>query len=89
VQLRQLSPAMIDNMFQELFAKGLSNSTVRYAQRILNVSMEAARKYHYIETNPARDIITKFEAENTESWRASKFGQQWASLSREVQIWAA
>lgn len=60
VQLRQLSPAMIDNMFQELFDKKLSNSTVRYAQRILGVSMEAARKYHYIETNPARDIITKF-----------------------------
>ena len=47
-------------MFQQLFEKGLSNSTVRYAQRILSVSMEHARKYHYIENNPARDIITKF-----------------------------
>uniref|UniRef100_UPI0023EF59E3 site-specific integrase n=1 Tax=Herbinix luporum TaxID=1679721 RepID=UPI0023EF59E3 len=36
------------------------HSTVRYAQRILSVSMEHARKYHYIEHNPARDIITKF-----------------------------
>ncbi len=52
VQLRQLSPAMLDNMFQQLFDKKLSNSTVRYAQRILSVSMEHARKYHYIETNP-------------------------------------
>lgn len=60
VPLRQLSPAMLDNMFQQLFDKGLSNSTVRYAQRILSVSMEHARKYRYIETNPARDIITKF-----------------------------
>ncbi len=60
VQLNQLTPAMLDNMFQQLFDKGLSNSTVRYAQRILSVSMEHARKYHYIETNPARDIITKF-----------------------------
>lgn len=60
VQLNQLSPAILDNMFQQLFDKGLSNSTVRYAQRILSVSMEHARKYHYIETNPARDIITKF-----------------------------
>lgn len=60
VQLRQLSPAMLDDMFQRLFKKGLSQSTVRYAQRILSVAMEAARKYHYIETNPARDIITKF-----------------------------
>ena len=38
----------------------MSNSTVRYAQRILSVSMEHARKYHYIEHNPARDVITKF-----------------------------
>jgi len=60
VQLNQLSPAMLDNMFQKLFDKGLSQSTVRYAQRILSVSMEAARKYRYIEHNPARDIITKF-----------------------------
>lgn len=60
VQLNQLSPAMLDKMFQQLFAKGLSQSTVRYAQRILSVSMEHARKYRYIETNPARDIITKF-----------------------------
>ena len=60
VQLNQLSPAMLDNMFQQLFDKGLSNSSVRYAQRILSVSLEHARKYHYIEHNPARDIITKF-----------------------------
>ena len=60
VQLNQLNPAMLDNMFQKLFDKGLSQSTVRYAQRILSVSMEAARKYRYIEHNPARDIITKF-----------------------------
>jgi len=60
VQLNQLTPAILDNMFQKLFEKGLSNSTVRYAQRILSVSMEHARKYHYIEYNPARDVITKF-----------------------------
>lgn len=60
VRLNQLTPAMLDNMFQQLFDKGLSNNTVRYAQRILSVSMEHARKYHYIEHNPARDIITKF-----------------------------
>ena len=63
VQLNQLTPAMLDNSFQQLFDKGLSQSTVRYAQRILSVSMEAARKYRYIEHNPARDIITKFGKE--------------------------
>jgi len=60
VQLNQLTPAMLDNMFQKLFDRGLSHSTVRYVQRTLSVSMEAARKYRYIEHNPARDIITKF-----------------------------
>ncbi|MDR1588751.1 MAG: tyrosine-type recombinase/integrase [Oscillospiraceae bacterium] len=59
VQLNQLSPAMIDNLFQQLLDKGLSNSSVRYVQRILSVAFEHARKYHYVETNPARDVITK------------------------------
>ena len=60
IQLNQLTPALLDKMFSQLFDRGLSQNTVRYAQRILSVSMEHARKYHYIETNPARDIITKF-----------------------------
>jgi integrase len=60
VPLRQLTPAMLDNLFQKLYDKKLSQSSVRYVQRVLSVSLEAARKYRYIETNPARDIITKF-----------------------------
>ena len=60
VQLRQLTPAILDNMFQKLFQKGLSQSSVRYCQRIMSVALEAARKYSYIENNPAHDIITKF-----------------------------
>ncbi|NLL76356.1 MAG: tyrosine-type recombinase/integrase [Clostridiales bacterium] len=60
IQLKQLTPAMIDDMFQKLYDKDLSHSSVRYTQRILSVALEHARKYRYIETNPARDIITKF-----------------------------
>lgn len=60
IQLKQLTPAMIDDMFQKLYDKGLSHSSVRYTQRILSVALEHARKYRYIDTNPARDIITKF-----------------------------
>lgn len=60
VPLKKLTPGMLDNMFQKLFEKKLSQSTVRYAQRILSVALEAARKYHYIDSNPARDILTKF-----------------------------
>lgn len=47
-------------MITQLYGKGLSTSTCRYAQRILSVAFEAARKYRYIDTNPARDILTKF-----------------------------
>lgn len=60
VPLTQVTPAMLDDLFRELLGKGLSNSTVRYAHRIIGVSFEHARKYHYIEHNPARDTITKF-----------------------------
>jgi len=60
VQLRAVTPAMLDNMFQKMFDKGLSQSSVRYVQRVMSVAFEAARKYRYIEHNPARDILTKF-----------------------------
>lgn len=60
VLLSQLSPAMLDDLYRQLSEEGLSASSVRYAHRILGVSLEHARKYHYIETNPARDTITRF-----------------------------
>lgn len=47
-------------MFAKLIDKGLSPSSVKYAHRIMGVALEHARKYHYIESNPARDVITKF-----------------------------
>lgn len=60
VYLNQLTPAMLDDMYQKLANKGLSPSSVKYAHRIMGVALEHARKYHYIESNPARDTITKF-----------------------------
>ncbi len=60
VPLGQLSPAMLDDLYRQLSEEGLSPSSVRYAHRILGVSLEHARKYHYIETNPARDTIIRF-----------------------------
>lgn len=33
---------------------------MKYAHRVVGVAFEHARKYHYIENNPARDVITKF-----------------------------
>lgn len=58
--LCQLTPAMLDDMYRQIYDKGLSSSSVRYAHRIVGVALEHARKYHYIESNPARDTITKF-----------------------------
>lgn len=81
---------MIDNMISQLYDKGLSTSICRYAQRILSVAFEAARKYHYIETNPARDILTKFgkdgktpdpyTIEQMQTLFAYAFGTEWEMI---------
>ena len=60
VPLGQVTPAMLDDMFRQLYEKGLSHSSVKYAHRVVGVAFEHARKYHYIEKHPARDVITKF-----------------------------
>ena len=60
VPLRQLTAPMLDDMYRKMVENGSSHSTARYAHRIMSVALEHARKYHYIETNPARDTITKF-----------------------------
>lgn len=60
VFLNQLTPAMLDDMYLQLSEKGLAPTSVKYAHRIMGVSLEHARKYHYISANPARDILTKF-----------------------------
>ena len=60
MRLNQITPALLDNLFAQLFDRGLANATVRYVQRILSGAFEHARKYGYIEGNPARDTITKF-----------------------------
>ena len=64
VPLSQLSPAMLDDMYRRLSEKGLSQTSVKYAHRIMSAALEHTRKYHLIDTNPARDTITKFGKEN-------------------------
>lgn len=60
VALNQLTPAMVDKMFQQIIDKGLKPSTAAGAKRVLSVALGHARKYRYIETNAARDTLTKF-----------------------------
>jgi integrase len=59
VKLNVLTAEIIDHMYNELFAEGLSNNSVRYIRATLSVALEHACKYHYIEHNPAADTITK------------------------------
>lgn len=60
VPLNQLAPSMVDKMFQQIIDKGLKPSTAAGAKRVLSVALGHARKYRYIETNAARDTLTKF-----------------------------
>jgi len=60
VFLSQFSPAMLDDLYRQLSETGLYQTSVKYVHRIMGVSMEHARKYHFIESNPDRDTITKF-----------------------------
>ncbi|KAI4448926.1 hypothetical protein C823_003455 [Eubacterium plexicaudatum ASF492] len=56
----QLTPAMVDKMFQQIIDKGLKPSTAAGAKRVLSVALSHAWKYRYIETNAAKDTLTKF-----------------------------
>ena len=47
-------------MFQQIIDKGLKPSTAAGAKRVLSVALSHARKYRYIETNAAKDTLTKF-----------------------------
>jgi len=60
IPIRELTPAMFDDIFRKMYDKGLSQTSARNVHRVLSVALEGARKYRYIETNPARDILTKF-----------------------------
>ena len=60
IPLNQLAPSAVDKMFQDILDKGLKPSTAAGAKRVLSVALGHARKYRYIETNAARDTITKF-----------------------------
>lgn len=60
IPLNELAPPMVDKMFQDIIDKGLKPSTAAGAKRVLSVALGHARKYRYIETNAARDTLTKF-----------------------------
>lgn len=59
VQLTHLTPVMLDKMFKKLMDSGLSVGTTLNIKRVLSVALEHARKYRYIDTNAAKDTLTK------------------------------
>lgn len=63
LRLREITPEVLDNFYKRLFEKGLSTSSVRYCHRIISVALESAKKYRYIESNPAHDVLTKFSVD--------------------------
>ncbi|MBR1659488.1 MAG: tyrosine-type recombinase/integrase [Oscillospiraceae bacterium] len=64
IPLSRLNGSMLDDLYHKLSEEGLSAASVRYVHRVLSVALEHARRYHYIESNPARDILTRFGKEN-------------------------
>ncbi len=60
VAFNQFTPDMVDKMFQQIIDKGLKPSTAAGAKHVLSVALSHARKYRYIETNAAKDTLTKF-----------------------------
>ena len=67
VQLQQLSAPMIDDMLGTLSDRGLAPSVVRLVRKTMSAGLEQARKYHYIPSNPAKDLITKLPKETKTS----------------------
>jgi integrase len=83
VQLRAVTPAMLDALFQKMSDKGLAHNTVRNVHRVLSVSFETARRYRYIEHNPARDTITRFgkQAKTPDPYTVEQVRQFMAEVS--------
>lgn len=64
VPLQQLSAPMIDEALGRLTDRGLSPGVVRLVRKTMSAALEQARKYHYIESNPTKDLITKLAKDN-------------------------
>lgn len=59
LKIRQISPAILDNLFKQFLDRGLANGTVLCIKRFLSVSLESARKYRLTDINAAKDTIIK------------------------------
>ena len=64
VPLERLTAPMIDDQLGKLADRGLSPGVVRLVRKTMGAALEQARKYHYIESNPTKDLLTKLPKES-------------------------
>jgi len=60
ITLQNLTARDLDDLYTKMSSEGLAQNTIKYVHRTLGVALEHARRYRYIERNPARDILTRF-----------------------------
>jgi len=60
ITLQDLTARDLDDLYTKMSGEGLAQNTIKYVHRTLGVALEHARRYRYIERNPARDILTRF-----------------------------
>ncbi|MEL7608810.1 MAG: tyrosine-type recombinase/integrase [Bacillota bacterium] len=62
IKLTHLNAQKLDTLYNNLRDKGLAINTIKYIHRTLSIALEHAKSYQYIPFNPARDVLTKFNA---------------------------
>jgi integrase len=62
VSLRDISAPMLDKLYRHLIGQGYAVNSVKFYHRTLSVALEHAKRYGYIESNPAKNVLTKFSS---------------------------
>jgi integrase len=60
--INAISAPMLDTLYRKLLNSGLAVNTVKYVHRTLSIALQHALCYQYIDSNPTRNILTKFTA---------------------------
>ncbi len=60
--LNAISAPMLDSLYRSLLKSGLAINSVKYVHRTLSIALEHAVSYQYIESNPTRNTLTKFNS---------------------------
>lgn len=60
--LNAISAPRLDALYRKLLKSGLAINSVKYIHRTLSIALEHAVSYQYIDSNPTRNILTKFNA---------------------------